>query len=178
MKSSVNIVTGLTILALGWASAPSAGADVVFPPKDGECPEGTDPSYGHRSDPYMLVACLLRTCESNASCTPGRVCAERRFCATGGATSPVICGCSDSSDCRYEYAKDDLPCVPFRVCVEPEPNTAGPSCQLGSRPEANGLPLLAALLAFACVNRRGGSIRSSADNPGRRAEPTHGRRRG
>jgi hypothetical protein len=113
MRPSIVAFACLALLALLPARA---RADVIAPPVDGACPDGSDPQASHGLSPAF---CNPRLCSTDAECTGGNPCTERPFCATGPW---VVDDCPLGDECT-----SGAPCTTLKVCAGAlPPPDAGP----------------------------------------------------
>jgi MYXO-CTERM domain-containing protein len=136
----------LGLVTIAFLMTPTARADVVNPPADGQCPEGTSPSDSHGLNPSW---CHAIACKSNSDCKSGTVCKKQALCSTGGG---VVGQCAGGKKCPY-----NSPCKQLQVCVSPSTPRASKKKGCAVSPSDQGpsdLGLIFAGLLLALVRAR------------------------
>lgn len=145
MHSAAKWMGPVLLATATWLTASAAQADVVAPPQDGVCPDGTEPRSSHGLDPAF---CIPRSCTSDSDCTDDTRCLDVPLCTDGAW---VDAACPNGDECRAP-----TPCTQLRVCAKESgliDDSEGCSCRL-TRPDSRAGAVAAWLLAALLVVRR------------------------
>jgi hypothetical protein len=93
-----------------------ARADVVAPPADGVCPDGTEGQDSHGISPAF---CTAIPCNADADCTGGGTCAEQSFCEASGW---IVGVCPNGDECMSNTpCTKQGPRLPLKDPLHPRP---------------------------------------------------------